>query len=515
MASHPKLLVVGIDGGTFDIIDPMIQAGRLPVLASLMGGSASARTTCTWPAHTGPGWASFAAAGLPGHHGIFQFFDTQHPAYGARIVGSRDFGCATAWDWLESAGWTQGLVNIPMSHPQRPLRGYQITWPLSNTLRYCEPPGLLGELARAGAHFKSDLATMYRGEPDYIETALDNIRARVASVTHLMRTHPVDAVVVVLTEIDRVCHHYWHYSDTAHPRYTADAPAAYVQAIARAYEAMDWAIGALMEHVDDSCSVVIVSDHGFGPGREALAIHPLLEREGLLALRPRSGVSAAGVGTGVRGGGVTGAGAQATWFSEGETDADAGVEVDWARTQLYMPVPGSYGLNVNLRGRQQQGIVHERDYDRVLDEAAVLLREVRMPSTGRAAFARVLRREEIWPGPCALRSPDLLLVPDDESLMVSSALRGPLWSWSTQTGLHRYEGMWIHRSPRMPAGRLAERVRLIDVMPTLLADVGVDVPVAPGRPLDLAGVGDAPDPADDEASDMAIVTDRLRQMGYL
>jgi hypothetical protein len=117
-----------------------------------------------------------------------------------------------------------GLVNIPMSHPQRKLPGYQITWPLSNTLRYCEPPALLGELAQAGAHFQSDLATMYRGEPDYIETALQNIEARVRSITQLLRNQPVDLVMLVLTEVDRVCHHYWHYADPAHPKHVESPP---------------------------------------------------------------------------------------------------------------------------------------------------------------------------------------------------------------------------------------------------------------------------------------------------
>ena len=509
MSHTPKCLIFGIDGGTFDIIEPLIERGRLPALAAVMKDSARARTECTWPPHTAPGWASFVTAGPPGHHAVYQFFDTQDREYRARIVGSGDFGCASAWDWLAAAGWTLGLVNVPMSHPQRKLPGYQITWPLSNTLRYCEPPSLLGELAQAGAHFQSDLATMYRGESDYIDQALQNVDARVRSLAHLLRHHPVDAVMVVLTEVDRVCHHYWHYSDPSHPAYV-EGPSSYATAIERVYEAVDRALAKTLALLPDDCAVVVVSDHGFGPGHDAFAVHRYFEDAGWLATKPSGDSNGAPLGS---------------WFSED------GREVDWARTRLYMPVPGSYGINVNLRSRQRHGSVAPQDFESVLDEATVRLGEVRLPSTGGPAFAKVLRREEAFAGPWTSKSPDLLLMPADESLMVQTSLSGPVWSRSYQTGLHRFEGMWMHRSPRVHAGRVTERVRLIDLMPTLLADLGVQPAAStPGRVIGSvfgAGAGTASacsiraqaGPGDVDADGVELETEalttRFKQMGYL
>jgi predicted AlkP superfamily phosphohydrolase/phosphomutase len=76
-------MIIGIDGGSFDIIDPLISEGRLPSIERLLRRSASAATMTTWPAHTAPGWSTFVSACHPGGHGIYQFFDTQHPGYGA------------------------------------------------------------------------------------------------------------------------------------------------------------------------------------------------------------------------------------------------------------------------------------------------------------------------------------------------------------------------------------------------------------------------------------------------
>jgi predicted AlkP superfamily phosphohydrolase/phosphomutase len=348
-----------------------------------------------------------------------------------------------------------------MSHPPAELPGYQITWPLRQTLRHCRPSGLLGELAAAGAHFQSDLATMFTGDLGYLEQAEANVAARVRSVRHLMTAHPTDAVMVVLTEADRVGHHYWHYTDTSHPRYEPAADRGWDEAMARVYAAIDAAIGNLLDLVDDDTTVVLVSDHGLGQGRHGLAVHRVLEEAGLLSTDA---------------GDDPGAGV-ASWFAEG------GRHVDFRRTRLYLPVPGSNGLNVNQRGRQLRGIVPPRERGRIVAEAVDLLSGLRTPE-GAPVFRAVLPREEAYPGPFCLRAPDVLLQPADETVLVTSELTGEPWRPSQQSGLHRYQGIWAQRSPRTVPGRREGTVPLVDVAPTMLADLGLAGPDdIHGRPL--------------------------------
>src|SRR5699024_10458693 len=130
----PRVLVIGIDGGSFDTIDPLVERGELPHMAALLRDSASAATSTTWPAHTAPGWASMTSASYPGRHGVYQFFDTQHPAYGETLVGTTELGRSSMWEWAADQGWSGGMINVPMSHPPRDLPGYQLTWPFS---RHC------------------------------------------------------------------------------------------------------------------------------------------------------------------------------------------------------------------------------------------------------------------------------------------------------------------------------------------------------------------------------------------
>lgn len=464
VAAAPKALVLGIDGASFDIIDSLVADGFLPYLSELLRRGASARTTCTWPAHTAPGWSSYVTARQPGGHGIYQFFDTAAADYGARILRSGDLGCDSAWDWLAAQGWTLGLVNVPMSHPPRDLPGYQVTWPLEQTLGYSRPRSLLAELAAHGAHFQSDLATMFRGDLGYLDEAVANVEARTRSVEYLLRAHPTDLVMVVLTEADRVCHHYWHFADPAHPRHAA-APegTGWQDAIRRVYGAIDEAIGRLVAAVGDETVISVVSDHGLGVGRYGLAVHRLLAEAGLLA------TTTAGGGPPV-----------ASWFGTGSRT------VDFGRTRAYLPVPGSYGISLNLAGRQRDGVVAAADRAAVQADVVDLLEDVSVPGGGRA-FAAVLPAAVAYPGPYADRAPDLLLVPRDETVLPVADVAGPVWTPSWQTGLHRYAGMWIQVAPGTRPGRLPHPVRLVDLMPTLLAELGAGWPAGVhGRPVDVA-----------------------------
>ncbi len=507
-----KAFIFGLDGGTWDLLDPLIDQGQLPAFAELRKTSASALTSTTWPAHTGPGWASFVNACMPGQHGVFQFFDTQEPSYRARITTTKDYGRQSCWQWITNKGITTGLVNIPMSHPALLLPGYQITWPLKQTTSYCSPASLLGDLARNGCYFRSDLATMYRGELTYIEHAFNFVSERMKAARHLLQNWSADIFQIVLTEADRVCHHYWQFSDPSHPLYTTDVPAHYITAINTIFKLIDAELGETLKILPDDCSVVVVSDHGFGPGHRSLAANTVLEKAGYL----KTAVAANALPD------------IASWFTED------GKTIDWENTRVYQPAPGSYGLNLNLRGRQAKGIVEDCDADRVLRDVTEVFKAIRIPETGKRAFQKILRREEAFPGPMMAHAPDLLLIPADERLMVTPSIAEE-WTWSYQTGLHRHEGMWMHRSPRTRAGRLPHRIRLIDVLPTLFEDLGFDASEAfQGKPISeifskttinsgsWAGTEPANVPvsgailaSSEDEYEVAELTERLKAMGYL
>jgi len=525
MARGPRLLILGLDGVPYSLLMSWARAGHLPNLAAFAAEAATAPLRCTVPPHTATGWPSLFHGRLPGEHGLFQFWDCQEPDYRLRPVSREEAGVPSLWDVLAGQGWTLGLLNIPMSHPPGPWPGYQITWPLLPTLHYVKPPDLARELASVGGHIRPDIACMYDGRPGYPERALAYINGRTRALLHLLRYRPVDAVALVFTELDRVLHHFWHAADPRHPQHSQADPAGRT-VIQSAFAAVDAAVGEILEAIPGDCAVLVVSDHGFGPGTRGVRLHSLLADGGFCQIPVGAG------GEPKRGEG---------------SDRDLEIhgtlpDLIWERTQAYMAAPGSFGVNLNLEGRQRRGTVPRAQRDRVLARLSGFLAGLEDP-TGGPLFAAVVPAEEAYAGPFQDRAPDLLLVPADPALMVLCDIAGPMWSEPGQTGLHRLEGIWMLRAPGVAPGPRGEPMAVEAVAGHLLSVLGIvgEIPLraetglaeqalrAAGLPLDAwaddascllewhgAPVADRtglqPEPAEVTAAE---IRERMRRMGYL
>lgn len=446
-----KLLVLGIDGASPTIIDSMIEQGKLPSFKALRQRSTSGVLQSTFPPHTAPGWASMFTGVEPGDHGIYQFWSLKEKDYAARGVNVADYGREPVWETLERHGHRVGVYNVPMTHPPAPLEGgYMVSWPLSKTLRYTSPPELMRELAAAGLHYHSDIVTMYRGQDDYCELAHKFTTERAKTCLYLQTTRPVDAMFVVFTEVDRVSHNYW--GDQPEPSEDVEA----------CYQDMDRALDMLLELVDDETLLIVSSDHGFGPCDADLNVHELLQQHNLLSTKytPTSTNANASHDD------VT----THSWF-------DAPVQykrtLDWENTQFYMPTPGCYGLNVNLKGREIHGAVEEADLPAAEEKLRAAIESV-TDDQGKPWFT-LQRNSDVYSGNQLHRAPDYLLVPQDFTIMPSPTLADSLWSPPSQRGVHRPDGILYMSGPGCePGSNLYARIE--DVFPTILVHLGLPVP---------------------------------------
>jgi predicted AlkP superfamily phosphohydrolase/phosphomutase len=62
----PRLLIVGLDAATFDLISPWIAEGKIPNLAALVKNGAWSRLASILPSITPPAWTSFMTGKNPG-----------------------------------------------------------------------------------------------------------------------------------------------------------------------------------------------------------------------------------------------------------------------------------------------------------------------------------------------------------------------------------------------------------------------------------------------------------------
>ena len=117
-------LLLGIDGATFDVLDPLMRAGAMPALARLTAAGTRAVLRSTVPALTPPAWTSMVTGRGPGAHGIFDFF-RKHSATSLHFgfVTSREVACPSLWSMATDAGLRSTVLNFPLTFPPPKIAG--------------------------------------------------------------------------------------------------------------------------------------------------------------------------------------------------------------------------------------------------------------------------------------------------------------------------------------------------------------------------------------------------------
>lgn len=449
-----KLLVIGLDGVSFGLINQFKSERCLPTFSKLINAGLFYPLRSTIPPHTAPGWVSSLTGVNPGGHGIYQFWDTQSPSYVGKFMESNDVGIPFIWKILNESGYSTGLINIPMTHPPKEVNGYILSWPLSNTLRYCYPADLINEIATHQGHYASDLVTMFNGDINYINEALEIIRKRLQTIKYLIQNKPVDLFMSVFTEIDRVSHFYWHYM------VNNDSDPDLREAIKNIYIETDRALGEILELLDEDTTLMIYSDHGFEQGVLDFYVQTYLIQVGLMQLKQESNDYIL----------------EDNWF-EHENKNEI-YTVDWSKTIAYMAAPGSYGININLKGRQNQGIVEQYEYEEICQSVIEQLKLVRNPLDNEPLFKEIVKSSSIYNGNLIHSAPDIIMIPKNWGTMVHHKITdAEIFNLEPeQKGMHSMDGILLMYGNKIRNLSNKPPQDLRDIAPIILDLFDVPIP---------------------------------------
>lgn len=445
-----KLFILGLDGASFELINSFSEQGIIPNITHIINNGYFSCLKSTIPPHTAPGWVSSLTGVNPGQHGIYQFWVTNAKSYEGRFMGSEDVGVPFVWDILNEFNISTGMVNIPMTHPPKPVNEYIITWPLYNTLKYCYPKELVHELLKAKCHFASDIVTMFQGDMNYINQAIEIVHKRFEAIQYLLKTRPTDFFMSVFTEIDRVSHFYWDYYSTN---------SVGKDAIKEIYRECDKVVGKILDLLDEDTILLIYSDHGFRKCQFDYYIQSYLMKEKLLTLREMSSLEKR----------------NNNWYECEDKEGNT-FQVDWDKTIAYMACPGSYGININLKYRQKNGIIYPEDYKMTCDTVVKLLKEINHPFKEKKLFNNVYYRDEIYFGKFLENAPDIILEPDDFEFMVHHKINiDSLYSKKCeQSGIHSSNGILLLYGKHLDDYEISSPKSLMDIAPTILYFYGIN-----------------------------------------
>jgi predicted AlkP superfamily phosphohydrolase/phosphomutase len=137
----PKVFTIGVDGGTFDIIIPLLEKGKLPNFERIINQGVWGELESTVPPFSGPAWSSFQTGKAPANHGIFDFVSKKPYSYETYCINSTHIESPRLWDILGDCGLKAGVINVMGNYPPSPINGFILTRGLTPTKKpYSHPP---------------------------------------------------------------------------------------------------------------------------------------------------------------------------------------------------------------------------------------------------------------------------------------------------------------------------------------------------------------------------------------
>lgn len=551
--NEKSVLVIGLDGGTLEVIRPWAEAGELPTFRRLLDEGVSGPLKSTIPAFSPPAWTSFMTGVNPGKHGTFDFLKRRSGGYDLQPVRNHLPGLGTMFAWASQYGRRVAVVNVPFTYPPEPVNGITVSGlGAPDDADYTYPPGLSDTLRSMGYRVNADNHYEPGLEDAFIREMMETTDKQAEVALWLFKQEPWDFFTVVFRTLDGVFASLWSLMDETHPQHDPVLAAEYGDAILNYHKLLDMRLADFLDTIDDNTVVMVMSDHGSGPLYREVYLNVWLQREGFQKLKRGAGDTATGARALLRRIGVTRENLTALlgWHNVNRikerlpdrikalvprSSLEITDVVDWSQTRAY-----SYGyigqIYINLKGREPEGVVEPgAEYERIVSDIINRLSVLEDPETGERVVDAVYRKEELYHGPYAHLGPDLCLIMKDLSYtthlgteFTHEAIFGP--PVNHESGTHRVYGMLSVWGPGIHQGEHISSAEIIDLAPTILHLLDVPVPEdmdgrvltelfdepVDGPPKRVARerveAGDAaPLTADEEAE----LLERLRNLGYL
>jgi predicted AlkP superfamily phosphohydrolase/phosphomutase len=538
-----RLALIGLDGATFRVLDPLSKAGVIPSLDGLRARGAEAVLRSTIPSYTPPAWISIATGVNPGRHGIFGFLATT-PQEEPKIAHSGLIGATTLWRHLSDVGVGVGVFNVPMSYPPVPVNGFMVSgglaagWSDPDLPNFASDPEIGRLVSRvAGGRYPLDVVVSYENDWNSV-AAIDRISSaqtvrRKALAACLERVDP-QVVFAVFEGPDRLQHLQYQYFVECSDWYARPESSQFRDRAFAYFAELDRAVADLVDWAGPTGHVVVVSDHGAGPWEKTVNVNLLLEEWGYLRLPAVSRITRLGP--------VAGAGQRALRRLLPRSlllkaKARVGRGIVWEETRAFASHVAEQGIHVNARGRLPRGILEVPETERVAGELTERLMAMHDPHDGAPMTDQVVARADVIRGPHEERAPDLFPLFRDQRYEISDtvAARSPVTDHRDRPwGYHHLDGVFVAAGPGVRQGRLEPPLGVTDVLPTALHLAGLPIPggldgevarrvlgdEAISRPVTVSG-GESPDgqswadayPFSREEEEA--IEESLRGLGYL
>lgn len=497
------VIVLGLDGANWNLVDPWLKTGRLPNLQTLRSSGTHGDLESCLPPVTCPNWRCYSTGKNPGNLGAFWWERIDTEARSLSTPNSRSFHSHNYWDYLNDEEESVGIVNLPMTYPPFEIDDYMIAGgPGSEATDYATPDDVQNELDELDYALHPPRSIRSPDDYDAAADIVDLVENRFSTFLNLLQSRDVDMAHLTAFYSNVLQHWFWR-----------DEPTKQV------WDVIDRYIGRI-RHEFPEATLVLMSDHGCRNIETVFYVNSWLEREGYLvtegsgSLFQNMGISQGRILAAIEPFDIL-----QRVASKVPNDLKDRIPEDdqgFKRDQKLELVNWEHSTAV----ASGQGLVYVID-EEVRDQLMTDLRDAQSPITGDPIASDVYAREEVYSGPYVDLAPDIVF--DQYPGVHTPGVIGdnPAFTepdgWQAEnvrTGLYLFDGPAVEKEGPAEAS-------ITDIAPTLLHAMNCAIPSdMDGTPLDV--FPDDPeycDPLpyedDDGIQGSKQIKSRLEDLGYL
>lgn len=466
---------IGIDGATYDLLDPLIEQGLMPHLAALFARGSRSKLESTAHPLTPPAWTTLMTGMTPGNHGVYDFIRVDHdadpPSY--TLANSSDVKSETIWSMASRQGCRVACLNFPMMFPAPKVDGNIIPGyvPWSYLGRAIHPRELYKKLKERSGFNAKELSTDWQQERQAVQGLSENnleewvdfhlIRERrwFDILKYLMEEDPTPLTAVLFDGSDRIQHLCYHLIDPA----TAadyDSPAALRarELSLQYFRELDDYVGYIVDKAGDDATIVVASDHGFTlAGNKIFYANTWLQQHGYLQWQADAPVNdSARVAL--------------------DENTETGSMFDWDGTLAYAFSSSSNAIYIRQASGPGKPGVPADEYEAFRDKLIAELLDFRDPDTGEQVVVRAMTREQAFPGADVSHAPDITVELSDRGFLSVLRSETPLQQRDMPYGTHHPDGVFAAAGPGIRQGVEVDRFSITDITPLMLYALGLPIP---------------------------------------
>jgi len=507
-----KVLVVGLDGGGFDLLKPWIDQGELPFLKKMMDEGISGELESVIPPVTAPAWNSFITGKNPGKHGIYDFF-YRDADFKPHPINSHTRKDQAIWEIIGDEDGVSLVLNLPTTYPPRALKGALITDFLTPSGKddFTYPLHLAkeieGKFGKYPLFFKTPSLAVNLTDSlteSFLQECMHALTYKFEVVHFLQEKFDPHFVILHIWESDPICHALWHVIDRGHPLFEESVFQRHGEKILTYFRRFDQETQRLWEKMGgEETPLFIISDHGFGRLRKTIDLNVWLLKEGYLVLKKRVSTRlshflwARGmthealyrrlyvplVKRGYRYKSDESLITNFTKFFSRRFALLTIHDVDWSRTRAFcnVGVAGSGQIVINVKGKFPYGVVSSgKEYEELRTELVSKLKRLRDPETDQEIKGDIFTRDEAYTGEYTAMAPDITFLPMNNEYLAMSifgftsnqVVSRPLG----MSAHHKRKGILFGKGAPLRSGVQVEGARILDLFPTILYIMGIRIP---------------------------------------